>query len=92
MTVRAPSASTRARDGELPGVEWVIPVDEHGTLASVTNVWPDEPPLIRAEVVDYTLDSLSEQAEEIQRHSLAEEAKTARVSGCLLGASVPGSD
>jgi len=60
-------------DGELPGVEWVVPVDEHGTLARVTNVWPDEPPLIRAEVVDYTLDSLKEQAEEIQRRAAAGE-------------------
>lgn len=60
-------------DGTLPGVDWDIPVDEHGTLARVTNVWPDEPPLIRAEVLDYTLDSLREQAEEMQRRAAAGE-------------------
>jgi hypothetical protein len=77
-------------DGELPGVDWVIPVDEHGTLARVTNVWPDEPAQIRAEVVDYTLDSLRQQAEEMQRRAAAGE-RFAHAC-CFCGAEVHDDD
>jgi hypothetical protein len=34
--------------GELPSVGDLIDVDEHGTRARVTDVWPDDNPPIRA--------------------------------------------
>ena len=38
-------------DGRLPEVDDVIPVDDHGGRARVTEVTSDDPPLIRAELV-----------------------------------------
>jgi len=38
--------------GELPEVGDVIEVDEHGTRARVTDVWPDDDPPIRAELFE----------------------------------------
>jgi hypothetical protein len=38
--------------GELPDVGDLIEVDQHGTRARVTDVWPDDNPPIRAELFD----------------------------------------
>jgi hypothetical protein len=38
--------------GELPDVGDLIDVDQHGTRARVTDVWPDDDPPIRAEVFE----------------------------------------
>ena len=38
-------------DGELPNVDDMIPVDEHGQRARVTDVWPDDNPPIRAQLL-----------------------------------------
>jgi hypothetical protein len=38
--------------GELPSVGDVVDVDQHGTRARVTDVWPDDNPPIRAELFD----------------------------------------
>jgi hypothetical protein len=37
---------------ELPDVGDLIEVDEHGTRARVTDVWPDDNPPIRAELFE----------------------------------------
>ncbi len=39
-------------DGELPNVDEIIPVDEHGQRARVTDVWPDDNPPIRAQLLE----------------------------------------
>jgi hypothetical protein len=38
--------------GDLPNVGDVIEVDEHGSRARVTDVWPDDNPPIRAELFE----------------------------------------
>ena len=38
--------------GDLPEVGDVIDVDQHGTRARVTDVWPDDDPPIRAELFE----------------------------------------
>jgi hypothetical protein len=38
--------------GELPNVGDVIDVDQHGTRARVTDVWQDDNPPIRAELLE----------------------------------------
>jgi len=49
--------------GGLPKVGDVIPVDEHGGSAVVTEVWPDEQPPIRAQidVIDWIAGSVPEE-------------------------------
>jgi hypothetical protein len=37
--------------GELPNVDDMIAVDEHGQRARVTDVWPDDNPPIRAQLL-----------------------------------------
>jgi hypothetical protein len=37
--------------GELPNIDDMIAVDEHGRRARVTDVWPDDNPPIRAQLL-----------------------------------------
>jgi hypothetical protein len=49
---RSGAGKYQSPTGELPEVGDLIEVDEHGTRARVTDVWPDDDPPIRAEVFE----------------------------------------